>query len=208
MVTSVNTDVKAMSLGELMELHPRVIDIVAAKLCKVTRQPYEDCQSWAALGIMKVLKVLEDKSVPPSKLASFCIRGGFYRAMDEMRTMGVITRHNTKSRAAIRNAKPFSQFAINDKIQNPDKTLAGLQALLLGEDDPELYRLEAKDSYEYILSRLCCKQRVLVKLRFEKGLTCRQIAAELGCSLGNVAQQLRKILEKFRYVIHQEQLAD
>jgi RNA polymerase sigma-B factor len=70
--------------------------------------------------------------------------------------------------------------------------------IAVGSDDPGFARAEARALLSSGLADLPSRERVIVHLRFEEGLTQSQIAAKIGISQMHVSRLLRRALEALR----------
>ncbi len=70
--------------------------------------------------------------------------------------------------------------------------------IAVGSDDPGFAQAEARALLSSGLADLPSRERVIVHLRFEEGLTQSQIAAKIGISQMHVSRLLRRALETLR----------
>lgn len=70
--------------------------------------------------------------------------------------------------------------------------------IAVGLDDPGFAQAEARAMLSSGLAHLPARERVIIHLRFEEGLTQSQIAARIGVSQMHVSRLLRRALETLR----------
>jgi RNA polymerase sigma-B factor len=70
--------------------------------------------------------------------------------------------------------------------------------IAVGIDDPGFEHAEARATLQAGLSALPARERVILHLRFEEGLTQSQIAARIGVSQMHVSRLIRRALEALR----------
>ena len=68
----------------------------------------------------------------------------------------------------------------------------------MGLEDPGFERADARATLEAGLSDLPARERVILHLRFEEGLTQSQIAEQVGVSQMHVSRLIRRALERLR----------
>jgi RNA polymerase sigma-B factor len=69
---------------------------------------------------------------------------------------------------------------------------------MIGADDENFERTEARASLEPVLDELPDRERLILRMRFEDGLTQTQIADHVGISQMHVSRLIRKSLEQIR----------
>jgi RNA polymerase sigma-B factor len=70
--------------------------------------------------------------------------------------------------------------------------------IAVGLDDPGFAQAEARATLQKGLSDLPARERIILHLRFEEGLTQSQIAARIGVSQMHVSRLIRRALEALR----------
>ena len=68
----------------------------------------------------------------------------------------------------------------------------------MGLEDPGFEQAEARATLHSGLSELPARERVILHLRFEQGLTQSQIAEQVGVSQMHVSRLIRRALERLR----------
>jgi RNA polymerase sigma-B factor len=72
------------------------------------------------------------------------------------------------------------------------------EGIAVGLEDPGFEQAEARATLDAGLAELPARERVILHLRFEEGLTQSQIAAQVGVSQMHVSRLIRKALERLR----------
>jgi RNA polymerase sigma-B factor len=72
------------------------------------------------------------------------------------------------------------------------------EGIAVGLEDPGFEQAEARATLDAGLAELPTRERVILYLRFEKGLTQSQIAARVGVSQMHVSRLIRRALERLR----------
>jgi RNA polymerase sigma-B factor len=73
---------------------------------------------------------------------------------------------------------------------------------VIGVDDEGLAHVEIRESLKPLLDRLDTRQKRILLLRFFRGMTQSQIAAEIGVSQMHVSRLLNRTLEQLRTSLH------
>jgi RNA polymerase sigma-B factor len=68
----------------------------------------------------------------------------------------------------------------------------------IGSEDLEFARTDERTSLEPALEQLPDREQLILKLRFEEGLTQTQIADKIGISQMHVSRLIRRSLERMR----------
>ena len=68
----------------------------------------------------------------------------------------------------------------------------------IGSEDEEFARTDERTSLEPALALLPDREQLILKLRFEEGLTQTQIADKIGISQMHVSRLIRRSLERMR----------
>src|SRR5919112_2070435 len=68
----------------------------------------------------------------------------------------------------------------------------------IGSEDEEFERTDDRTSLEPALARLPAREREILRMRFEEGLTQTQIADQIGISQMHVSRLIRRSLERMR----------
>jgi RNA polymerase sigma-B factor len=68
----------------------------------------------------------------------------------------------------------------------------------IGSEDEEFERTEDRTSLEPALQRLPAREREILRMRFEDGLTQTQIADQVGISQMHVSRLIRRSLDRMR----------
>jgi RNA polymerase sigma-B factor len=89
-----------------------------------------------------------------------------------------------------RSMLSLSATASDDDDLNPMETV--------GSEDPQFERVEERAALEPALHALPARERQILRMRFEDGLTQTQIAARVGVSQMHVSRLIRKSLEQVR----------
>jgi len=71
----------------------------------------------------------------------------------------------------------------------------------LGEEDPELTRLEARHTVEGLLGSLPEREAEILRLRYYEGLSQAEIARQLGISQMHVSRIQRDVLKRLKHLI-------
>ena len=71
-----------------------------------------------------------------------------------------------------------------------------------GEDDAALEHVEIRESIKPLLEQLPAREKQILLLRFFRGMTQSQIAAEIGVSQMHVSRLLNRTLEQLRESLH------
>jgi RNA polymerase sigma-B factor len=79
---------------------------------------------------------------------------------------------------------------------SPDSDLDPME--LIGGEDENYERTETRASLEPVLGELPARERLILRMRFEDGLTQTQIAEHVGISQMHVSRLIRKSLEQMR----------
>ena len=72
----------------------------------------------------------------------------------------------------------------------------------IGEDDAALEHVEIRESIKPLLEQLPAREKQILLLRFFRGMTQSQIAAEIGVSQMHVSRLLNRTLEQLRESLH------
>jgi RNA polymerase sigma-B factor len=72
------------------------------------------------------------------------------------------------------------------------------EGIAVGLEDPGFEQAEARATLDAGLAELPARERVILHLRFEEGLTQSQIAAQVGVSQMHVSRLIRRALERLR----------
>jgi RNA polymerase sigma-B factor len=72
----------------------------------------------------------------------------------------------------------------------------------IGEDDVALEHVEIRESIKPLLEQLPAREKQILLLRFFRGMTQSQIAAEIGVSQMHVSRLLNRTLEQLRESLH------
>jgi RNA polymerase sigma-B factor len=75
---------------------------------------------------------------------------------------------------------------------------------LLGDRDPGFARTDDREALRHLMRHLTSRERIVLTLRFEHGLTQSEIATCLGVSQMTVSRVLRQVLERLRQLALQE----
>ncbi|HEX8068185.1 MAG TPA: SigB/SigF/SigG family RNA polymerase sigma factor [Thermoleophilaceae bacterium] len=81
-------------------------------------------------------------------------------------------------------------------VADDDGDLDPMEAV--GEEDPQYERVEDRAALEPALGALPTREREILRMRFEEGLTQTQIAERVGVSQMHVSRLIRKSLEQVR----------
>lgn len=73
----------------------------------------------------------------------------------------------------------------------------------IGADDVNLEHVEIRESIKPLLERLPRREKQILLLRFFRGMTQSQIAAEIGVSQMHVSRLLTRTLEQLRESLHE-----
>jgi RNA polymerase sigma-B factor len=72
----------------------------------------------------------------------------------------------------------------------------------IGEDDAALEHVEIRESIKPLIEQLPAREKQILLLRFFRGMTQSQIAAEIGVSQMHVSRLLNRTLEQLRESLH------
>ena len=72
----------------------------------------------------------------------------------------------------------------------------------IGQDDAALEHVEIRESIKPLLEQLPAREKQILMLRFFRGMTQSQIAAEIGVSQMHVSRLLNRTLEQLRESLH------
>ena len=106
----------------------------------------------------------------------------------------------------LESANAYSTLSLDATEPNGDGALSMLDAL--GEDDEALAHVENRESIKPLLDQLHPREKQVLTLRFFRGMTQSQIAAEIGVSQMHVSRLLNKTLEQLRERLSEDPSAD
>jgi len=96
----------------------------------------------------------------------------------------------------LESANAYSTLSLDATDPSGEGSLSMLDTL--GEDDEALAHVENRESIKPLLDRLDPREKHILTLRFFRGLTQSQIAAEIGVSQMHVSRLLNRTLEQLR----------
>ena len=96
----------------------------------------------------------------------------------------------------LESSNAYSTLSLDATDPTEDSALSMLDSL--GEDDEALESVENRESIKPLLERLHPREKHILALRFFKGMTQSQIAAEIGVSQMHVSRLLNKTLQHLR----------
>jgi RNA polymerase sigma-B factor len=96
----------------------------------------------------------------------------------------------------LESANAYSTLSLDASDSSEDGTLSMLDTL--GEDDEALAHVENREAIKPLLARLHPREKRILALRFFRGMTQSQIAAEIGVSQMHVSRLLNRTLEQLR----------
>jgi RNA polymerase sigma-B factor len=92
-------------------------------------------------------------------------------------------------------------------LSRPDDADEEREPAVLGEDDGELVRADARMAVRRLLATLPARERTIVYLRFFGSLTQQEIAERLGMSQVHVSRLLRQCLGQLRSMLDDDDMA-
>lgn len=97
----------------------------------------------------------------------------------------------------LESANAYSTLSLDAGDSNED---GGTSSMLdtLGEDDVALDHVEIRESIKPLIEQLPSREKTILMLRFFRGMTQSQIAAEIGVSQMHVSRLLNRTLEQLR----------
>jgi RNA polymerase sigma-B factor len=96
----------------------------------------------------------------------------------------------------LESANAYATLSLDATDPTEDSALSMLD--LLGEEDEALEGVDNRESIKPLLQRLDPREKHILTLRFFKGMTQSQIAAEIGVSQMHVSRLLNKTLQHLR----------
>ena len=97
---------------------------------------------------------------------------------------------------ALRAADARRPLSLDTRVLDDEGELTATTGELLGDDDGEFERTEARATIEGVIAILDKRAREILRLRFEAGLLQSEIAERVGCSQMHVSRILRSSLER------------
>ncbi len=101
----------------------------------------------------------------------------------------------------LESANAYSTVSLDAGDGDPDSPASLLENL--GADDEALAHVEVRESIKPLIELLPQRERRILLLRFFKGMTQSQIAAEIGVSQMHVSRLLNRTLEQLRTEMHE-----
>ena len=201
---------------ELVERHLPLVRALARRFAG-RGEALEDLEQVGAIGLIKAIDRFElDREVALTSYATPNVVGEIKRHFRDKGSAVRIPRHlkelNAKvggvieqltgelgrspTIAEIAEAVEGSPEQVLSTSSDPDGDLDPLETI--GTEDEEFERVEQRASLEPALGVLPEREREILRMRFEEGMTQTQIAERVGISQMHVSRLIRKSIERVR----------
>jgi RNA polymerase sigma-B factor len=104
----------------------------------------------------------------------------------------------------LESANAYSTLSLDAPDYSDDSALSMIE--VIGEDDEALEHVENRETIKPLLAQLDPREKHILTLRFFRGMTQSQIAADIGVSQMHVSRLLSRTLAKLRESLDEEQM--